>query len=319
MTIAQTGNPSVKKNRQVGLNLAYQDSDNKLNIWFEENHPGSKVYIFHHSHLLATKINNARRYDTKRINGICVAILVSPLLILPQFAYSVCSKEDTYSRLIGRVEAKARLKTNLINGLIIQESDKPYPKTLSQFYRFVNMVVSDTAPITKPQKVDNGVHPLTYAKEDVLEALAKSTITSQFPGLLARNMQTIPIYIRRYNNTYYENMYGTYEYIMQKQAENPNEEVVLDSTGGITGLAFLFEHEDKTYIATSSALCHISDHFDKAIGRKIIYQNFHKQQRYEISLISDIKDRPLDVLKQDLITLFGSQYSVTANHYVGEI
>ncbi len=59
--------------------------------------------------------------------------------------------------------------------------------------------------------------------------------------------------------------------------------------------------------------------FDKAIGRKIIYQNFHNQERYEIVKISNIDDYPMDVLKKELIKLFGDQYQVTANHYVGEV
>lgn len=321
MTITQIGNPSVKKNRQVGLNTAYQESDTKLNTWFEENYPGSKVYIFHHSHLLSTKINNARRYNTKRINGICIAILVTPDLSLPQFAYSVCSKSDSYSRLIGRVEAKAALKTNLEDGLIAYPTSdlKQYPTVLSQFYRFINQVVLRVAPIYKPVKADKGVHPLTFAKEAELEILAKSTITSKFEGLLARNVQTIPIYIRRYNNCYFENMYGTHEYIRQMQEQNPNEDVQLDSTGGITGVAFLFDHEGKTYLAMSTALCHVNDHFDKAIGRKIAYKNFHDQVNFSITIVSDIKDRPLDVLKENLVTIFSSQYEVSANDYKGEI
>lgn len=320
MTVAQIGNPSAKKNRQVNFNVAYHESDIQLNNWFKENYPDSKVYIFHHSHLLATKINNARRYNTNRINGVCVAILVSPSLPLPQYSYSICSKEDTYSRLIGRVEAKDRLKSQLINNQIILETeDRQYPKVLSQFYRFINKVVLEKAPLPKQEKPDTGVHPLTFAKEAELEILAKSTITAQFEGLLARNIQTIPIYIRRYNNKFYENMYGTFEYICEQQVKNPNEEVDLNSTGGITGLALLFVHNGMTYMAVSSALCHVNDHFDKAIGRKIIYQNFHNQERYEIVKISNIDDYPMDVLKKELIKLFGDQYQVTANHYVGEV
>lgn len=328
-------NPTDKRrHREARLNAAYLESEKKLDEAIQSMMNGSeyKLHIRHHSHKLATKVLNATRYNQARTNGVTVAVLVSPSLTLPVFGYSVCSAKDSYSRLIGRVQAKEDLVKTLSSGnaqVLIQKESNFSPKHSEQFYRYINQVVRQWAPRTPKQLTkDSGIHPLTFVNENALTLEIKQALAREF-AVDTKAIESNFVYVRRFSNQFFGNQFATYEEIQKYANENPDDQVKLESTGGFTVGVFKFPIEGVEHLLYSTSLCLPEDHFNKSLGRKIVLQNIKRSRVFNhnantklnnlsgiFKLSSPIDDKYV-LLNQLAMHAVGERFSIAVNTYVG--
>ena len=331
-------NLASKRLRQLRLNLAYKKSDEKLNETLSTLVGGAphKVHIRHHSHQLATTVKNAMRYNRNRTNGITVVVLESEALARPVYGYSVCSVEDTYSRLIGRTLAKENLIKNLTEGnaqvlppsedlLVSQSRDK-------QLHRYINHVVTQVAPRLKYEAPKPKLSRLQFINEASLNLEVKQLIAKKF-GVNTKEIENHFVYLRRFNNKFFENQYATHANILKYADENPQDDVKLDSTGGFTLGVFLFQHEGVKHMVYAVTPCLIDDHYNKEFGRKStmslmkqanIFKDENQQSKSTRSQMTRIlrltTEMDLDVMLDQLaLYAVGELYGLTVNTYVGGV
>lgn len=257
--------------RQIRLNIAYKQSDQKLNEELVKLLGSDyRLHIRHHSHMLATPIKNAQKYDKTKFNGITVLVLEHPTLEAPIYSYSVTDYRDTYSRLVGRVLAKERI-LNQLQGkqdkqILEHRSDK------FEIIRYVNTVVKKVSPRVK-QAAKDDVHPLFFAKEDNLAKLVKLKLASSFPNstIDLDKIMTNFTYVRSYDNKFYSGNLGTLEFINECKEKHPEDNIQLNSNGGVVVGCLTFDVDGVKHVCFSAALCLPVDPFNKTIGRKIVY------------------------------------------------
>ena len=326
--------PSDKRLRQLRLNIAYMQSERNLDQSIQRILGGEdyKLHIRHHSHQLATHVKNAMRYNRDRTNGITVVVLESPALARPVFGYSVCSVEDTYSRLIGRTLAKENLVKTLVSGsaqvlpagsdlLISQSRDK-------QLHRYINHIVTQVAPRLKPATKDQGVNPLVFVNEDSLNLEIKQLIAKKF-GVDTKEIQNHFEFIRRFNNKYFGNQFATFANIQEYSAKNPNDAVELDSTGGFTLGVFTFKYEGTDHLLYAVTHCSPEDHYNKSFGRKSAMLAVKSSNIFKDKPTKDRQSKlagifrlsvPMEkdvMLNQLALHAVSERYGIVVNNYVG--
>lgn len=332
-------NLESKRLRQLRLNLAYKQSDKDLSQQINSlmGNNEYKLHIRHHSHQLTTHVKNAMRYNRERTNGITVAILVSPSLARPVFGYTVCSVEDTFSRLIGRVQAKENLLKTLTAGnaqmlpagtdlLISQARDQ-------QFYRYINEVITKHAPRVKIESKDAGIHPLTFIDENALTLEIKQLIAKTF-GANTKEIEGNFVYVRRFSNNFFGNQFATHAEIVKYTNENPEDNVQLESTGGFTVGVFKFKYDDVDHLIYSTTLCLPEDHFNKSLGRKTVLRNIQRSDLFKNPGQINKKDRASKLagifkasslpeksvmLDQLSVHAIGERFGLAVNTYVGGV
>ena len=328
-----------KRLRQLRLNIAYKQSDEELSEAIKALMGTNeyKLHIRHHSHQLTTHVKNAMRYNRERTNGITVAILVSPALARPVFGYTVCSVEDTFSRLIGRVQAKENLIKTLTLGnaqvLNVADGAPESPTRDQQFYRYINQVITQNAPRIKEVTKDAGVHPLTFIDENALTLEIKQLIAKTF-GANTKEIEGNFVYIRRFSNNFFGNQFASHADIIKFADENPDDNVQLESTGGFTVGVFKFKHNDVDHLIYSTTLCLPEDHFNKSLGRKTVLRNIQRSDLFKNPGQINKKDRasklagifkasslPEKAIMLDQLSIhaIGERFGLAVNTYVGGV
>lgn len=326
-------NLESKRLRQLRLNIAYKQSDKNLSEQIESilGTTDYTLHVRHHSHQLTNHMVNARRYNRKRTNGITVVVLQSPVLAAPVFGYSVCSVEDTFSRLIGRVLAKENLIQTFVAGSAQVLPEHQDTSRQHQLHRYVNYIVEKVAPRIKPVVADTGVNPLLFVDENKLSLDVKQLISRTF----ATNTKEIEcnfMYVRRYSNNFFGNQFASLEYIQDNAETYPEDSVVLESTGGYTVGVFKFKYEGVDHLVYSAVKCLPEDHFNKSIGRKLVLKNIQRSNIFKTEDQIDKKDHVAKLtgifrgehlpekavmLEQLTIHALSTLFQQTVNTYIG--
>lgn len=329
-------NLSSKRLRQLRHNLAYKQSDKNLDQVIKGiiGDAEYKLHVRHHSHQLATHVKNAMRYNRNRTNGITIVVLESAALARPVFGYAVCSVEDTFSRLIGRTLAKENLVKTFSEGnaqvLPANEDLLVSQKRDTQLYRYINHVVTQVAPRLKPETPKPQLSRLQFVNEDTLNLEVKQLIAKQF-GVNTKDIENHFVYLRRFSNKFFGNQYATHANVQKYALENPQDGVILDSTGGFTMGVFLFQYEGVKHMIYTVTPCLPEDHFNKEFGRKSamslmtkanIFKPEDQQSKSTRSKLTRVlrltQEMDLDtILDQLSLYAVGELYGVTVNTYVG--
>ena len=326
--------PSDNRLRQIRFNIAYMQSERKLDENIRELLAGAdyKLHVRHHSHQLKTVVKNAMRYNRERTNGITVVVLESPALQVPVYGFAVCSVEDTYSRLIGRTLAKENLLKTLSAGsaqtLPVGTDPVVSQKRSTELYRYINHIVTQEAPRKKIDKKDVDFNHLVLVNEDALNLEIKQMISKKF-GVSTKHIQNNFVYVRRFNNKFFGNQFATHDKVMEYAEKAPGDHVQLDSTGGFTVGVFTFDYEGAPHLIYAVTNCSVEDHFNKAFGRKSSMQAIKASNIFKDVPTKDRQSKvagifrlssPLekDVLLENLsLHAVAERFGLTINTYVG--
>lgn len=293
--------PLSKRLYQSKMNSVFKVTEQELDIdianFFKEKTDlvlkSSKIY--HSSHLLASCLNVAKFKNYA--NGLSFLYLEfenhSPL-----FFYTVCSKQDNFSRLEGRVYAKRKalyaLNSKGIDGLYSYPTLPEYASSINPF-KVGNWIVKHKI-LPEREKAPIYVNPLKYENEDRLLAMAKELISQKYDI----NLDTIRLHtqhIRFYETALFSHgLVCTPEWFNNLQQEGKK----LISTGGYTMYAMVGtkKDSDEKEVFVAASRCSNEEAFVKAYGRKQCLINFIKDQ-VEVYKLS----QPVESMNSALISL----------------
>ncbi len=336
--------PKKDRARQARFMAAYKASDRELtatlNKMFEGEAP--KLYVLHHAKALAHKVVNAANYDRTKANGLTVVVVTHPSLTVPVYGYAVCDKRDNYSRVIGRVHAKESLIRYLSKGnaltLDVPEQTQNRDQRLHEWHRYITQVVKAVCPKVKQKPEEVKVKPrlLDFLEEDALLLEVKQKIARVF-GVDTKSIQTKFAFVRRFENKFFGNQYATLSHLEDALAENPDDKIQINSTGGVTVGAMIFPYEGKDHVIYNASLCLPDDQFVKATGRKSVLNFMRNAWILSEDYSSDPSKRPKDThpsmatgitrLSDDVVkelfmdrlaeTAVSHRYGISVNAYVG--
>lgn len=328
-----TNNARFRQVRFIAANKASEQALKEQLKQLLKDH-AFKLTFSHHSHQLTTNVHNAKRYNTDRSNGITLVILQTTAFPRPIYHQSICDKEDTYSRLLGRVYALENLLNSIKNNTYQElKTERKFENSPDRVrpWMYHNQIIAEKHLERKvPKKVKPYVHPLTFINEDSLVLKVKQHIAAKF-GVDTNLIETYFSYVRKYDNKFFGNQLGTYEYITEQQNEYPDDEVILRSTGGYVVGAIKFEYEGSPHILYSTSECHDSDHFNKAIGRRTVFGNIvdsnifkekaSKRTKSKLTgiykLSADDMHNKDELMKHLTVHAIAERFGYTANTYVG--
>lgn len=324
-----------KRFRQQRANLAYRQSDIALNEKIKAiAGTNYKLTIRHHSHQFATPaMPLAHRYNRERTNGITLVILSGDNFPVPVYAYSVCSVDDTYSRLIGRVLAKDNLVRSIEEGNAKTLTVPPTVPEASRFgylqqtHRYMNQIVSEVAPRSKEKTVKINFHPVMLKHESDMDLTVRQEISKMF-GVDTKDIKVQFEYIRRFSNKFYSNQLASHERIKEYALAHPTDLIELDSTGGFGVVCYSFPVEGVLHLIYSTSKCLPVDHFNKKLARKIAINNvinskiFDQSRTGKNSLLAGIFKLDKEIEPKLLIEAvaqhaIAERFQLTVNHYVG--
>lgn len=297
------------------LKQTEKELDKDLNDYFVNNTnlqlKSTKVY--HSSHLLSKDLRIAN--FKQHANGLTFIVFEFENHV-PLFYFSVCSKEDNFSRLEGRLTAKKKAlfvlterdKTNKVIGGI----DKLYSyPTEEQYTQSINPLKIGNWIVKHkilPEKEKNPIYvnPLKYQNEDQLLEMAKHQLATKHnidPSTIRLHTQ----YIRFYeNNLFRFGLVCTPEWFKDLDQEGKK----LISTGGYTVYAMVgtLKDSDKKEVFVSYSRCSNEEAFVKSYGRKQCLINFidDKIDAYSLS-------QPIENYKEALVGLAESKFSHAIN------
>ena len=198
------------------------------------------------------------------------------------FEFTICSLNDKFSRLEGRVYAKRKAYHSLRSSISKDVPNfglKAYPdhekneqKLQSSItpFKIGNYIVKHfiKKPIEKPEPY---VNPLEDLHEDsVLEKVKQHLISNQ--KLVPESIRLYTQYVRNYSNSLFKGLLGTPEFFKSLSDDSKQ----LSSTGGYTvyGILGTNSETNQTEIFVTYSRCSDEEGFNKSYGRKQCLLNF---------------------------------------------
>lgn len=289
--------PNSNRYVQRKENLNFKRMENELTDdikkWLIDNgHKLISLKVYHSSSSLVRNSLQVARYN--EANGLTLLVLEiegHPKL----FTFSVCSKNDMFCRLDGRVYAKLKMKDALdtkgLGGLYV------YP--VPEQYRAVSTNKSVTPSkignwiiktfIHRNKKVKNleVVNSLVFKNEDSLLEEAKTTLIDTY-NLVPESLTLHTQYIRKYRNDMFKGLNATLEWYSQLTDESKQ----LISNGGYTvyGITGINQETKAKEIYITFSRCSDEEAFQKSLGRKQCLINFAKNKVQPFSITKDVPD-----------------------------
>jgi len=269
--------------------------------------------IYHGSHLLAKdlRIANFRQHS----NGLTFIVFEFENHV-PLFHFAICSKEDNFSRLEGRLIAKKKALFALtqrneqgqiigsIENLYTYPSRPEYTESINPL-KIGNWIVKHHI-LPEKEKDAIYVNPLKYQNEDQLLEMAKHQLSTKH-NIDISTIRLHTQYIRFYSNSLFSHgLVCTPEWFKELDQEQKK----LISTGGYTVYAMIGQVKDtdtKEVFATFSR-CSDEEAFVKSYGRKQCLKNFIEDKIEGYSLSA-----PIDNFKEALVTLAENKLSHAIN------
>lgn len=281
MYVEATGKPKLnKRSYQNKMNIAFKQTETELNKELSEFFKKSELIlkhfkVYHSSHLLSKdlRIANFRSFA----NGLTFIVFEFENHT-PLFYFTICSKEDNFSRLEGRVYAKRKalraLTTEGIEGLFAYPTDPKYTSSINPL-KIGNWIVKHYILPEKEKKVVP-VNSLKYQDEEKLLGMAKEVLATKYK-LDPSTFKLTSQYIRFYRNkTFAHGLVCTPEWF--KTTEQEGKELI--SNGGYTAYSMVGVEKEtgKRFAIITFALCSNEDAFIKSYGRKQCLINFIKDK-----------------------------------------
>lgn len=273
--------PNTNRFLQKKLNNSFvkveKELDKELLEYFQgQNLKLASIKVYHNSPFLK-KCLSVQKY--KECNGFTLAVFTfengSKL-----FTFSICSKNDMFSRLEGRVYTKRKalndLRTKGLDGLYsypepsvkLEQPPKLTPNKIG------NWIVRNFIAKPKVKAVIEEVNPLAFKNEDQLLIKAKKTLIEQF-NLDPESIKLYTQYIRFYETSHFKYLLATPAFYKDLKDESKD----LISCGGYTvyGIVGINKdtHEKNVYVTIST--CSLQESFTKSFGRKQCLINFAKK------------------------------------------
>lgn len=260
----------------------------------------TSMKIYHSSHLLARslKIAKFREYA----NGLTLLIFNFENYP-PLFFFTICNKEDNFSRLEGRVYVKRKSLHALLNkgpaGLYSYDTPKEFISSINPL-KIGNWVVKHYIKPVKVKKVEP-INILKYQDEEKLLAMAKEVLGTNY-NLDPKSFSITNQYIRFYRT----NMFAYGLVCTPEWFKNLNQEgKELISKGGYTVYALTGLHKEtgEKYVAVSISICSPEEAFTKSYGRKQCLLNCIKDKVNVFSMkqeVPSMKDALLSIAEQQL-------------------
>lgn len=251
--------------------------------------------VHHSSHLLSSSLNVAKFKD--HANGLSFVYFEFENHV-PLFFFTVCSKEDNFSRLEGRVYAKRKALYTLtvegVEGLYAYPTHPEHAKSISPF-KVGNWIVKHKI-LPEREKAPIYVNPLRYENEDRLLAMAKELISQKY-DINPESLRLHTQHIRFYKTSLFNHgLVCTPEWF--KELGQEGKELV--SNGGYTMYAMVGtkKDSDEKEVFVAASRCSDEEAFVKSYGRKQCLINFIKDQ-VEVYKLS----QPIDNMKNALVSL----------------
>lgn len=194
----------------------------------------------------------------------------------PIFTYVLCSKEDTYSRLEGRVYVKRKavsfLKDKALNKFLTYPTPQEYVKSITP--EKIGNWIAKSFLIPKQDKKVVPINPLKYRDEEVLLAQAKAVLATR-ENLEIESMRLHSQHIRFYaNKVFSQGLVCTPEWF--KDLDQEGKELL--SNGGYTAYGILakLKDSDEKLVLVTFARCSKDEAYVNSYGRKQCLINFIK-------------------------------------------
>lgn len=254
------------------------------------------IKVFHSSHLLAHCLRIAKFKDYA--NGLTIAVLEftdRP----PLFHFAICSKQDAFSRLEGRVYAKRKLlavmKTEGVTGLYELPTPIEHLTTTVNAFKIGNYIVKNFI-LPEKEKAPIYVNMLKYENEDNLLAMAQELLSQKY-DIDKTTFRLHTQYIRFYRNKLFSHgLVCTPDWFNSLKQEGKQ----LVSNGGYTIYAMIGMNKDTkaNEVLVTMSRCSPEEAYVKSYGRKQCLINFIKDNVQVYSL-----SKPLDNINEALISL----------------
>lgn len=267
-----------KKFYQRKMNISFKEAekqlDQELTEFFKTTELDLKsIKIYHSSHTLASCLKISK--FKQEANGLSLVIF-NFNNHHSLFHFTVCSKEDNFSRLEGRVYAKRKalhaLKKQNINGLYKYPTEDKYQSSVNPF-KIGNWVVKNHILKTKEKPVVE-INPLKYQDEDKLLGMAKEVLSTKY-NVDIESIRLHTQYIRFYKTALFSHgLVCTPDWF--KTLNQEGKELI--SNGGYTAYAMLAKLKDKDekQVFITFSRCSNEEAFEKSYGRKQCLINFIK-------------------------------------------
>ena len=289
--------PNFNRYVQRKENLTFKRMENELTNdikkWLVDNgHNLISLKIYHSSPSLVRNSLQVSKYN--EANGLTLLVLEiegHPKL----FTFSVCSKNDMFCRLDGRVYAKLKMKDALdtkgLGGLYTypvpeQYRDVSTNKSLTPS-KIGNWIIKTFIHRNKKVKSLPVVNSLVFQNEDSLLDEAKKALISNY-NLVPESLTLHTQYIRKYKTDMFAGLNGTLEWYSQLSDETKQ----LVSNGGFTvyGITGINVETKAKEIYITFARCSDQEAFQKSLGRKQCLINFAKNKVQPFSITKDVPD-----------------------------
>lgn len=291
MYVEATGKPKLnKRSYQNKMNIAFKQTEAELNKdltkFFQDSELVLKHFkVYHSSHLLSKdlRIANFRSFA----NGLTFIVFEFENNA-PLFYFTICSKDDNFSRLEGRVYAKRKalraLTTEGIAGLFSYPTDPQYTSSINPL-KIGNWIVKHHILPEKEKKIVP-VNALKYQDEEKLLGMAKEVLGTKYK-LDPSTFKLTSQYIRFYRNkTFAHGLVCTPEWF--KTLDQEGKELI--SNGGYTVYSMVGVEKEtgKRFAVVTFAICSKDEAFTKSYGRKQCLINFIKDKVEVFSMEKEV-------------------------------
>ena len=250
---------------------------------------GLKVESIHVHHVSRTLSNGLRIVNFSQYFKGMTLLIIKAEGLAPLFTYSLCSLEDTYSRLEGRVYVK-RKALNLLKSdkgfeaLLTYPTDPQYVNSITPSK--IGNWIAKTFLIPQKEKHIVSVNPLKYRNEELLLEQAK-VVLSTAENIDPKSVKLFTQHLRFYKTALFERgLVCTPEWFNTLQAEGKE----LLSNGGYTvyGIRAKIKDTDETLVLVTFAKCSLEDSFVNSYGRKQCLMNFIKKDYSAFTLKQEV-------------------------------
>lgn len=288
MNTNSTKTPKVSKQLlQNNLERQIEKALDQKILEFFETRPDLELDKIHTYHISKSLKGGLKTQHYNRSNGFTLLVVLFKNAD-PLFQVAVCSDNDTYSRLLGRVTVKERVVNNLkekgLNAFL------SYPLSENTYkiptYRYIaNRYINENLKRSVKPILKNPL-PLTNVSEKELLDLAINQISLVNGLKVVKDSVDISVHHIRLVNYKGTALLGTLPFFKSKRVFGE-----LYSNGGLTlvSLKFTLQGQEDRLAAVTWASCSTEDVYSKSYGRKQGLKNII-EQRVHYFRINDLAD-----------------------------